>query len=45
MAIALDLGDWQDDRRVLHPMRIRVDGTDRGIGYGNGMNAADPARP
>ena len=42
LAVTLDLGGWRGDRRVLLPSRIRVDGMDRGIGYGNGINATDP---
>lgn len=42
LSIPLDLGGWQGDRRIIYPMRIQIDGVDRGIGYGNGINAADP---
>jgi hypothetical protein len=42
LSIPLDLGGWQGDRRIIYPMRVQVDGVDRGIGYGNGINAADP---
>ena len=43
LQISLDLGDWQGDRRILFPQRVLVDEKDRGVGYGNGLNATDPA--
>jgi hypothetical protein len=42
LSIPLDLGGWQGDRRIIYPMRVQIDGQDRGVGYGNGINAADP---
>lgn len=42
LAINLDLGGWRGDRRVLFPSHVLVDGQDRGIGYGNGINAVAP---
>lgn len=42
LAIQLDLGGWRADRRVLFPSRALVDGRDRGLGYGNGINATAP---
>jgi hypothetical protein len=42
LAIRLDLGQWHGDRRVLHPARATIDGQDRGIGWGNGINTTDP---
>ena len=42
LAIRLDLGEWRGDRRLLYPARALIDGADRGIGWGNGINATDP---
>jgi hypothetical protein len=42
LSIALDIGAWQGDRRLLFPGGIKIDGQQRGMGYGNGINAADP---
>ena len=42
LAIRLDLGDWHGNRRVLHPARATIDGQDRGVGWGNGINTTDP---
>ena len=42
LAVALDLGGWRGDARVLFPTRVLVDGRDRGLGYGNGVNTTDP---
>jgi hypothetical protein len=42
LGIALDLGGWQGDRRVLKPLGIQVDGKACGMSYGRGMSAVAP---
>lgn len=42
LSIALDLGGWQGDRRVLFPSGVLVDANDLGMGYGDGINATAP---
>jgi len=42
LAVRLDLGGWQGDRRVLFPSGVLVDGNNLGMGYGNGINATAP---
>lgn len=42
LGVALDLGGWQGDRRLLKPMGIRVDGKACGMSYGRGMSAVAP---
>lgn len=42
LGIALDLGGWQGDRRVLKPHGIEVDGKACGMSYGRGMSAVAP---
>jgi hypothetical protein len=42
LAVRLDLGGWQGDRRMLFPSGVLVDGNDLGLGYGNGINATAP---
>jgi hypothetical protein len=42
LAIRLELGAWHGDRRVLYPTRATIDGQDRGMGWGDGINTTDP---
>jgi len=42
LAVRLHLGGWQGDRRMLFPSRGLVDGSDLGLGYGNGIKATAP---
>lgn len=42
LAVRLDLGGWQGDRRVLYPSGVLVDGNNLGMGYGNGINSTAP---
>lgn len=42
LAVRLDLGGWQGDRRVLFPAGVLVDGKDLGMGWGNGINGTRP---
>jgi len=39
LGVALDLGGWQGDRRVLKPHGVEVDGKSGGMSYGRGMSA------
>ena len=42
LAVELEMGDWLNDTRLLFPSCMLVDGQNLGMGYGNGINAADP---
>lgn len=42
LAVRLDLGGWQGDRRVLFPTGVLVDGNNLGMGYGNGISGTSP---
>ena len=42
LAVDLEMGDWLKDVRLLFPSCLLVDGQNLGMGYGNGINAADP---
>lgn len=42
LAVDLDLGGWQRDRRVLKPGQVAVDGKPGGFGFGGGMRGPAP---
>jgi hypothetical protein len=42
LGVALDLGGWHGDRRVLKPLELQVDGKPRGMSYGRGLNSVAP---
>lgn len=42
LAVRLDLGGWQGDRRVLFPTGVLLDGNNLGMGYGNGISGTSP---
>ena len=42
LGIALDLGGWQGERRLLKPHHLAVGGKPCGMGYGRGMSAVAP---
>jgi hypothetical protein len=42
LAIDVDMGAPEGEARVLYPCAVLVDGQNRGMGYGNGINATDP---
>jgi hypothetical protein len=46
LGVDIDLGGWQDGRRMLVPRRILVDGTNRGMRYTNrfDMRAPEPVQ-